>query len=406
MGVDRDDLVRNALTMQQIYDHDYNFAAVPLKPRVTAVPGHKRVTLYWDKSAERSRDPIYGYDFEGYVIYRATDPGFLESYIGTDAYGNASFNKPIAQFDLADGLKGTHPVGRDGIQFNMGNDTGLQYTFVDSGQTWMGPVENGQTYYYAVCSYDKGYFDDFFMRGLTELDSLQAKAPAICEKKIQFDASGTVTFLDVNTVRVIPNSPAAGYVNPPDLTTDNGWVTRVEGRGTGEIKVQPLDPIKIINGATYEISFDDTSHFTMNGNQKVYTDTTLYIKDLKFYTQTVSIDTDWVVLKHNHLVPTTFSVKLYGTNTVYQKDIDYAVNLDLGGFKALANGSMPYLQNKQAEITYQYYPVYDSPFTDGEDKNDYFDGLRVLVKNHVLEPNNQKSHWLEGDELQFYMAKY
>lgn len=406
MGVDRDDLVRNALTMQQIYDHDYNFAAVPLKPRVTAVPGHKRVTLYWDKSAERSRDPIYGYDFEGYVVYRATDPGFLETYIGTDAYGDASFNKPIAQFDFANGLKGTHPVGRDGIQFNMGNDTGLQYTFVDSGQTWMGPVENGQTYYYAVCSYDKGYFDDFYLRGLTELDSLQAKAPAICEKKIQFDASGSVTFLDVNTVSVIPNSPAAGYENPPDLTTDNGWVTRVEGRGTGEIIVQPLDPIKIITGATYELSFDDTSHYTMSGNQKVCTDTTFYVKDVKFYLQTVRIDTEWVVLKHNHLVPATFSVKLPGTNTVYQKDVDYAVNLELGGFKALAKGSMPYNQNKQAEISYQYYPVHDSPFTEGEDKNDYFDGLRVLVTNHQLEPDDKKNRWLEGDELQFYMAKY
>ena len=409
MGVDRDDLVRNALTMQQIYNHDYNFAAVPLKPRVTAVPGDERVTLYWDKTAEGSRDPIYGYDFEGYLIYRSTDPGFLESYIGTDTYGNPSFNKPIAQFDLADGLKGPHPVGRDGIQFNMGADTGLSYTFVDSGQTWAGRVENGQTYYYAVCSYDKGYFDDFFERGLSEFDSLQPKAPAISSKKIQFDASGKVTFLDVNTVQVVPNAPAAGYVEPPELNTETRSVVRVEGKGTGIIQVQPLDPVKIRDGAVYEISFDDTSHYQLVNNKKIITDTTFSVKDLTEYTETVVIDTAWVMLKRRQLVPGSITVRLQGTDIVYEEGVDYVLGYRIGNFKALGGGAMPLSAPgnlKYAEITYQYYPVFESPFINGEDRNDYFDGLRVLVKNDRLEPSDERSGWLQGDELQQAMVQF
>jgi len=408
MGVDRDDLVRNATTMQQIYDADYNFAAVPLKPRAIAVAGDQKVTLYWDKVAEGSRDPIYGYDFEGYVIFRATDPGFLESYIGTDTYGNKSFNKPIAQFDLVDGLKGPHPVARDGIQFNMGTDNGLQYTFVDSGQTWAGPVENGQTYYYAVCSYDKGYYDDFFERGLSEFDSVQAKTPAVCEKKIQFDATGEVTFLDVNTVMVIPNSPSAGYVEAPELTRDNGWVRRVEGAGTGGINIFPLDPLKIVDGAEYEISFDDSSVFT-DGSEETIVDTALFVKDLRYYTETVRIDTDFVILNRNHLATSSTVVKLPGEDKVYELGVDYEVGFTVGNFRALPGSSLPIsdsLNTYYAEISYQYYPIYNSPYINYEDRNEYFDGLRVLVQNDKLEASQERSGWLTGDEHQFYLAHY
>lgn len=406
MGVDRDDLIRNALTMQQIYNHDYNFAAVPLKPRVTAVPGDRRVLLYWDKTAERSRDPIYGRDFEGYLIYRATDPSFLESYIGTDTYGNPSFNKPIAQFDLVDSLYGPHPIGRDGIQFNMGNDTGLHYSFIDSGQTWMGPVENGQTYYYAVCSYDKGYDVDFYVRGISEMDSLQAKAPAICTKKIQFNASGQVTFLDINTVLVIPNAPASGYIKPPELNTYNESVKRIEGAGTGLINVLPIDPSKITDGAQYEITFDDSSH--MNEITKTI-DTTFTVKDTRYYTETVRIDTNAILLQRHPIVPSSVTVKLKDDGREYVRDIDYIIGWDEGTFIALEGGSMPIssaTETYYAEISYQYYPIKDSPYIRGEDQNEFFDGLQVVVNTDKLEPDNAGSHWLHGEELHHYLVKY
>ena len=74
-GENMADILRNANTMQNIYDNDYSFAKPPLKPTMTAVPGDKKVTLYWDDFSEISIDPIYGKDFEGYRIYRSTDDG-------------------------------------------------------------------------------------------------------------------------------------------------------------------------------------------------------------------------------------------------------------------------------------------------------------------------------------------
>lgn len=403
LGMDRDDLIRNAQTMQQIYDHDYNFARPPLKPHAWVVPGDKKVTLYWDKFAERSRDPIYGYDFEGYVIYRATDPGFIENNLITDAYGNPSFNKPIAQFDLVDGLKGPHPIGLDGLQFNMGSDSGLEYVFVDSGQTWVGPIENGQLYYYAVCSYDKGYDVDFYERGLSERGDLQPHSPAICSKRIQFDASGVVTFLDVNTVMVTPNAPAAGFIQPTNLKVENHTVKRVSGTGTGEIVVQPLDPAKIPVDGQYQITFDDFSHADP-------ADTTLYIKDLRVYTDTVLVDTNFVLLNHKNIVPSSVIVKLLADpSIVFQIDLDYEVGFQLGNIRALPGGSMPYdnrTENHYMTVSYHYYPIVDSPYINGEAANEFFDGLRFFVYNDPLLVSQERSHWLSGDSLQHYMAKY
>jgi len=118
---------------------------------MTAVPGDKQVTLYWNDFSEISIDPIYGKDFEGYRIYRSTDPGFIDSYTITDAYGNITFKEPIAIFDKNNGLKGPHPIAFNGVQFDMGEDTGLEYVYIDSNS-----VINGQKYYYAVTAYDKG----------------------------------------------------------------------------------------------------------------------------------------------------------------------------------------------------------------------------------------------------------
>ena len=177
-GENMADIIRNANTMQNIYDNDYNFSKPPLKPTMTAVPGDNQVKLYWDDYSEISIDPIYGSDFEGYRIYRSTDPGFIDSCTITDAYGNITFKEPLVIFDLDNGLKGPHPIAFNGVQFDMGEDSGIQYEYIDSAG-----VINGQTYYYAVTSFDKGYDLDFFEKGYSDQENLQPIAPARSEER-------------------------------------------------------------------------------------------------------------------------------------------------------------------------------------------------------------------------------
>ena len=259
-GRDYDDILRNKRTMQRIYDADYSFARPPNKPHVKAVAGDGQVVLMWDDRAEASIDPIYGQDFEGYLIYRATDPSFNTIKTITDAFGNPILWKPVAQFDLANGLAGPHPVqiGETGAVFNVGGDTRLRYYYVDKG------LDNGRTYYYAIVSYDKGYDHDFYERGLSARDQLAPISPTESSKIIQTDLVGNVVGLDVNTAAVVPNAPAAGFVA-------GGIEGELEhlGPATGGVQVEVVVPDSLEDGNQYRITFTDSTRSRLTSGIRI-----------------------------------------------------------------------------------------------------------------------------------------
>ncbi len=252
LGNDFDDLLRNKRTMQEIYDHDYNFKKPPLEPTIiAAIPGDRRVTLIWDDRAEKSRDPVYQEDFGLYKVYRATDPAFNEIKTITDAFGNAILWEPIAQFDLIDGLTGAHPIaiGETGAHYDMGRDSGLRHSYVDTD------VENGRMYYYAVVSIDKGYDIWFYEKGVHPIPNLLPTWPSECGKVIQTDLSGNVISHGRNCAFIVPRAPAAGYTYPNVA----GGLEHVSGIGSGQVSVEVLLPDDIKNDHRYAISFTDTT---------------------------------------------------------------------------------------------------------------------------------------------------
>jgi len=256
-GADRGDLFRNKATVQVIFNSDYQFAKAPLKPNMRAVEGDGVVTLYWDRVAEGSFDPLYGLDFEGYVIYKSTEPSFSSPEVKsiTDMFGIPTLRKPVAQFDIFNGIVGEDPIGVNGAHFNRGSDSGLQHTWVDTN------VKNGQTYYYTVVSYDRGYhqglrdevdlneeFDDIresIPLGL--LDVAVAESPSV----IQLDEAGNITGFDINTAGATPRVPAAGFIAARVDT-----LLQVGGPGTGDVVAEILDGPQMLD-RTYEVTFTD-----------------------------------------------------------------------------------------------------------------------------------------------------
>jgi len=258
-GSDKEDMIFNKVTVQQIYNANYNFAKPPITPKLTAVAGDKKVFLYWDKKAEESRDPFLGFeydkdgnragfkkDFEGYLVYKSREPEFQDIKVITDSKGEPKYWKPIAQFDLVDSMlingvkvaiEGPDPVGINGARFWRGSQTGLQNSYVDTD------VKNGETYYYAIVSYDMG--DPKF--GTTGLQ------PSECTKIISVDYAGNLQFVDVNCAVVVPNAPASGYI-PPEVVGDLKHVS--SGIGTGSLLVNVLNPDEVLNGASYKVKFN------------------------------------------------------------------------------------------------------------------------------------------------------
>ncbi|MEI7811353.1 MAG: hypothetical protein WCJ01_02890 [Ignavibacteria bacterium] len=247
-GNDLQNLLFNKQTVQEVYNANYNFSKPPLKPTLHAVAGDRKVMLYWDAVAEQSRDSFLGYEnndpmqgfkkiFEGYLVYRSTDPEFNNIKTITDSKGDVKYWKPLAQFDLVDSISGPDPVGVNGASFWRGDNSGLQHSFIDT------TALNGTTYYYAVVSYSKGD-KDYGTKGLQ---------PTECPKIISMDFAGTVNFVDINCAVVTPNAPVAGYL-PPQIVGNLKKVS--QGVGTGSINVSVLNPVEITEGTTYKVKFN------------------------------------------------------------------------------------------------------------------------------------------------------
>lgn len=245
-GQDISDLIKNKNNVQLAYAGNYNFAKAPDIPKVRAVVGDKRVTLFWDNSAESSVDPVStdpgGLDFEGYKIYRSTSPDWSDAVPISNALGTSGaiplFRKPIAQFDLVNRYEGFAKIPTEGVHFFLGNNTGLRHFWVDTN------VINGQTYYYAVTSYDHGD------------DSLNLD-PSECSKFIAIGPNGDVLEKGTNVVAVKPEAPSAGYV--AGQLDNSGIVAGPQNSADGSVIYQIVDPTLLKNNHTYKIVFQDTT---------------------------------------------------------------------------------------------------------------------------------------------------
>ncbi len=251
LGIGEDEALEARDNALDAYLEDYQFAQAPISPEVVGVPGNGRVTLYWDSASEESDDEFLrslglpSKDFEGYRIYRATDPAFLDALVITDGRGNLTFRKPIAQFDKIDGIGGFHPVGINGIHFYLGDDRqngnegndGLAHSFVDS------TVTNGIRYFYAVTAYDFG--------------SVVANiSPTETPIRIRRNPDGSIE-TGPNVVDITPTAPVAGYVNA-ELENVDRFLPRVQGATSSRIGFEIIDPRAIKPGNTYRIVFEDT----------------------------------------------------------------------------------------------------------------------------------------------------
>lgn len=389
-GYDYNDLFRSAKIVQRIYNAGYRFTKAPEKPSLTAVPGDERVTLYWDAFAEQSRDPVHGYDFEGYLIFRGTDAGFSDAFVITDAQGNPTLHKPIAQFDLKDGIQGPHPIeSENGIHFYQGDDTGLKHSFVDTS------VINGQTYFYAVVSYDKG-------------DSVEI-GPSFCDKTFREDPPNSGNYIpDINTAIVIPQAPAIGYESPKMSEGNHpGHI----GPGTGTVSIQFIDPDRVKDNHVYEITFDDSSQSSLTFNMR---DKSYFVSELK----PVEIKFEYTAWDSTTLPPTPVDSVLRAiirlSNPYVIDDENFALfNADSSVkferdpmlFMLDAERGWIFIEDttrmnihQSYYIKYQFYYIKNSPWVESNDNNPYIDGIKIIIRNDSLGVDNQgKSRFTVGN---------
>ncbi|RMD96864.1 MAG: hypothetical protein D6814_10615 [Calditrichaeota bacterium] len=454
-GIDFDDLIRNKRTVQEIFDNNYTFAKPPELPTVTAVPGNKKVTLYWDRLSEKSIDPTLRIkDFEGYKIYRSTDPDFTDARKITDGRGQLIFFQPIAQFDLKDGIRGFFKAGPElvdriqGADFYLGDDTGLVHSYVDS----TGDLDNGRRYFYALAAYDHG-------------DSEKNIFPSETSKFIFRDASGNI-ITDKNTVVITPNAPAAGYVPPPNGKELEYASTTNSGDGIGTIFWSGIDPRRIRDGVTYRVNFWDTSNdgLDSDGDWQSFADldsnnvwtaneplnddvgldgipntgdpgegdgkptpgipgdknapgepnvdlrdaeefvpiTSLYsVSDLNGVEETITAaDTNNILLGRRHLIQGT--VSLTNSSGALVPPEDYVIDYNRGLLRGAFAGALP--MGSTYKISYQFFSVFRSPLVQRTD-SDIFDGIQLSFKNfQQVEINREETKWQKPENTDFKVS--
>jgi len=420
-GENLDDLLLSAESVQRIYNNNYQFFRPPTKPKVTAVPGDKKVTLYWDDRAEQSIDPLTGKDFEGYVIYRSTDPSFDDIQQITDGRGTRFLSEPLkmtngrdARFDVAvrpepftdvnnngkyddgepfvdlnqdgewstdieDRWKGYHPVpypGR-GVQYYLGDNTGLVHSFVDSND-----VVNGQTYYYAVVAYDHG--DDNVI------------PPSETTKKITLDPITQELTFDDNTVSAIPGKRAAGFVSPA-INSKN--VVHEQGVSTADVELNVLNEL-IVPDDQYTLSFDDS--MVVDGEEVQTLNYSLTRESP--HTETFFLFDDKITDLdfRNIIMDEHFEVR-DASGTVYTED-DFELLASRGAIKRKDNSRMT--DGVEYTITYRFFPIYQSRLLGGQDGNPVFDGITVTVRNDPEMIVDTERSGFSTDDLELDFSLY
>ncbi len=416
MGTDLNDLLITARTVQVIYNQNYQFIRPPDKPIVTAVPGDKKVTLYWDNYAEQSVDPILGKDFEGYVVYRSTNPQFSDINTITDGFGSPILYDPlktlggkVAKFDVAvrpepffesdtshtkngkydvgekfidvnlngvrdsidveDFYKGFSviPYDQRGIAYYLGDNNGLRHSFVDSNN-----VINGQTYYYAVVSYDHG--------------DITTYPPTESTKRINIDPITSQLIFDVNTVGVIPGPRVNGFLPSKFVSSDK--IDHLKGIATGNLLLDMVDELSVKDNITYDINFKDTliqdNVKTAKLNYQILRVTPISNEIFLFDTNNVKIGT-LNILRDSFLKVTNTS-----TGLLYTEGIDYTIDTARGFIRKKSTGAMAQ-KTGPFTITYRYYPQPPSTYFANEEANVVFDGLKLYVNNETLDRDTLRS---------------
>jgi hypothetical protein len=227
VGDDDAHYYRNVEEAKKLYDAKFNGPIAPPSPKLSAVPGDGKITLYWDASPETFIDPSTGeQDFEGYKIYRSEDGGTTWGTKITDSQGRTYGYVPIAQFDLNNNIKGTDP--KNSLIW-LGEDSGLQHSWVDEN------VLNGITYSYTIISYDRGTSTLFSLEGARG-DGPQVK----------------------NFVNVSPSPNPLGYI-PAGVNS----ITHKQGSGEGTFDIDIVDS-EMLSEFSYKIMLEGTPATTFS----------------------------------------------------------------------------------------------------------------------------------------------
>jgi hypothetical protein len=297
-------LLGNAMYLQTLWEGNLVSAEAPPQPIVRAIPGDKKVSLYWGDQSETGvyadghvNDQLTRTNmFEGYRVYKSTDRGFTWGTPITDMYGTFKGYIPLAQYDINNLISGE---SEDRPFFDLGTNSGLKHYYIDQN------VSNGFEYWYSVTAYDRAEGIIFPL-----------------ENSIKTNADWSD---EDNTVAVTPFRPPTG--------SESSTITNaVHTAGTSDLAefVTTLIDNSAITGHTYTVGVDTaggSTSFTVRDGSTIVKDVAgndIFRREL--YDSALD---NAPIFDGIHLVVTDISAGISsntGTNALYDTDDGYYVD--------------------------------------------------------------------------------
>jgi len=248
-------------TTQQVkFAFDTNFEVLyhPAAPNLKSVSQDKKVTLYWDDSAEKNLDNKY-YEFEGYRLLQ------YSNHVGSNPIEIAIFDKEneikvVYDKFIENGVLIEKPV-------LIADNSGLSYTFdIEEDALSGNKLLNGSPYYF----------------GTQAFSYLAEGWPKVLESNPRF-------------IKVIPGQNSIDISNTYQ-NKDFIEATQISGDGDGIVGLNVIDP-SLLNGHTYKMIIEDDKETRYNfidqtngdtfliSSNNSKTDTMLYTNGFQFIAQ-------------------------------------------------------------------------------------------------------------------------
>jgi hypothetical protein len=192
----------------------------------------------------------------------------------------------------------------------------------------------------------------------------------------------------VNTVRVTPRAPSAGYAE--GRLQDNGEANRIThaaGVSTGELKVEIVDPRALEDDNEFRLTFAaNPTRYSLEDRKPVSNDITARVNQ-------------FVKLAQRNINDSTFALKSADGSRTFARNTDYELLAIDGLLRAIPGGAIG--EGAALRATYTYFAVKDSRLLGFEEGNPFFDGMRVYARDVTLDLDAKRTGWTSSSKSNY-----
>ena len=199
--------------------------------------------------------------------------------------------------------------------------------------------------------------------------------PSECSKTITLNPTTNELITDINTLRIVPSSPAIGMVEGGIKENE---IIQKTGVTTAKVFLDIVDRYSLEDENQYEITFRESP-------------TRYSVKDLKLVEEVINLSTEqYRQLLHKNIDIESVSV-VDDNGNILSINNDFEIIGSSGKIKGIQGSSL--VDGNGYTISYLYYPIVNSKAVNLEQTNPIVDGIKITAKDVTLALDTENTKW-------------